>query len=107
MSSRPRLAVLGVLAAVGAAAGAYFLWPSARHVASCPSLHAPTPSAAKKALAAYAGRIRHTIERQPGAARQELWSDPLGGRTRQLIIRPDGRIASALTTIRTRQSARS
>lgn len=99
MSDRPRLAVLAVLAAAGAAAGAYFLWPSGRHVASCPPPHAPMPKEARRALTAYAGRIRHTVERQVDGQREESWADTLTGRTREVVFR-DGRAESALETIR-------
>jgi len=100
MSSRPRLAVLAVLAAAGAAAGAYFLWPSGRHVAACPPVHEPMPERAQNALDAYAGRIRHTVEHESSGQRREGWADPLMGLTREVVIRPDGRVESAFETIR-------
>jgi hypothetical protein len=101
MSVRPRVAVLAVLAAAGAAAGGYFLWPGGRHVAaSCPPLHAPVPKEAQNALASYVGRIRHSVERQPNGERQETWADSLAGRTREVLIRPDGHVENAFETIR-------
>jgi hypothetical protein len=106
MSDRPRLAVLVVLAAAGVGAGAYFLWPSGRHIASCPPVHAPMPKDARRALAAYAKRIRHSVERQPDGQREESWADPLTGHTREVVFRA-GRAESALETIRSGRWMRS
>jgi hypothetical protein len=100
MSLQPRLAVLAVLAAGGAAFGGYYLWPSGRHVASCAPTHAPVPAAAQKALAAYAGRIRHDVQRPDPATREESWSDPLTGRTRYAVYER-GRLMFAFGTVPT------
>ena len=106
MSIPPRLAVLAVLAAGGAAFGGYYLWPSGRHVPSCAPVHAPVPSGAEKALAADAGRIRHDVERSEAGGREEIWSDPLTGSTRSLgFVR--GRLTFAYGTVPTSGTPRS
>src|SRR4051812_5401000 len=61
VGTRPGLAVAGPLAAGGAVPGGFYLWPSGRHLADCPAVQAPVPAAAQKALAAYAGLIRHEV----------------------------------------------
>jgi hypothetical protein len=45
----PRLAVAAVLAGVGVAAGAYYLWPKGRDVPACAPAH--VSEAAREALA--------------------------------------------------------
>jgi hypothetical protein len=95
MSVRPRLAVLAVLAAGGAAFGGYYLWPSGRHVATCAPKHAPVPAAAQKALAGYGNRIRESVERSQQGTRSETWADQVTGRSRQVSYRADGRIENA------------
>jgi hypothetical protein len=106
MSIPPRLAVLAVLAAGGAAFGGYYLWPTGRHVTSCAPVHAPVPSAAQKALAAYAGRIRHDVERSGPRGREETWSDPLTGAARSLGF-VGGRLTFAYGTVPTSGAPRS
>jgi hypothetical protein len=106
MSLPPRLAVLAVLAAGGAAFGGYYLWPSGRHVASCAPVHAPVPSGAEKALAPFAGRIRHDVERSEAGSHEEIWSDPLTGSTRSLGF-VHGRLTFAYGTVPTSGAPRS
>jgi hypothetical protein len=66
---RPQLAVAAVLAAGGVVTGGYYLWPKPRHIDACAPRHAPVPAAAKQALAAYAGRIRHEVQRSDQGSR--------------------------------------
>jgi hypothetical protein len=99
MSSRPRLAVVAVLAAAGVVAGGYYLWPKGRHIASCPPLHAPVPAAAKKALAAYLGRIQHDVERSRDGTHDESWYDSLTGASRQVSYDAAGRVTDEFATI--------
>jgi hypothetical protein len=92
---RPQLAVAAVLAAGGFLAGGYFLWPKPRHLAdACAPVHAPVPTAARAALAAYAGRIRHDVEQMPRGVREETWQDPLTNRTRTIEL-TNGHLTSA------------
>jgi hypothetical protein len=84
---RPQLAVAAVLAAGAFVAGGYYLWPKPRHIDACVPQHAPVPPAAKRALAAYAGRIRHEVQRSNQGSRDESWSDPVTGRSRQVSYR--------------------
>jgi hypothetical protein len=106
VSDRPRLAVLAVLAAGGAAFGGYYLWPSGRHVAACVHGHAVVPTDTQKALDAYAGRIRHDVQRALPGRREESWQDPLTGRSRQLTYE-HGRLTFAYGTAPTSGIARS
>jgi hypothetical protein len=102
---RPRLAVAAVLAAVGVAAGGYYLWPKGRDVRACAAAH--VSEAARQALASYAGRIRHDVERTDGSAREETWYDPLTGAQRQVSFGTDGRVTVEIGTIRHGKTARS
>jgi hypothetical protein len=63
------------------------------------------PEAARQALAAYAGRIRHDVERSVPGERVESWSDPESGRSRRLTYE-HGRLAFAFGTTPTGRSAR-
>lgn len=93
---RPRLAVAAVLAAVGVAAGGYYLWPKGRSLSPC------TPTGA---LAAYAGRIRHDVERtSEDARRAETWYDALTGAQREVSFDAEGRVVREIGTIRRRTS---
>jgi hypothetical protein len=96
MSVRPRLAVLAVLAAGGTAFGGYDLWPNGRHIASCAPKHAPVPAAAQAVLARYAHRIEHSVERNNGGRRTEMWDDPDTGRWRQLSFDTGRRLEAGL-----------
>jgi hypothetical protein len=89
---RPQLAAAALLAAGGAAAGGFYLWPTGRHLAGCPPLHAPVPAEAKAALAAYAGRIRFDRDRSKDGSLDVSWYDSLTGRSRQVAFDPGGRI---------------
>jgi hypothetical protein len=99
MSVRPRLAVLAVFAAGGAAFGGYYLWPSGRQLATCVHGHAVVPADARQALAAYAGRIRHAVERMSDGTRDESWSDAVTGQNRQLSFDSSGRATSEFAIV--------
>jgi hypothetical protein len=105
VSTPPRLAVLAVLATGSAAFGAYYLWPSGRHLAACTPVHAPVPAAAQKLLATYAGRIRHEMRRPESGRRQESWADPLTGRSRTVYY-DGGRLVFAYGIVPTSGAAR-
>jgi hypothetical protein len=66
-----------------------------------PFKHAPVPAAAKKALAAYSGRILHDVEHSTGSTRDESWDDRLTGNTRQLAFDQSGRLESEFVTTMT------
>jgi hypothetical protein len=102
VSGRGRLAVCLVPVAAGAVAVVVLLLvphgPS-KTAAACPPLHAPVPAAARRVLAAYAGRIEFSFDRSTDGSREEMWSDPLTGRYRQLSRDSGGRITDEFATV--------
>jgi hypothetical protein len=102
----PRLAVAAVLAAVSVAAGTYYLWPKSRDLACAPQ--APVSEAARQALAAYAGRIRHDVARRDeSTGRHESWYDPETGARRDVAFNGDGGTTLEIGTIGRGKTARS
>jgi hypothetical protein len=58
------------------------------------------PAAAEEALAAYAGRIRHDVQRSQAGGREETWNDAVTGRTRSVTY-DHGRLTFAYGTVPT------
>jgi hypothetical protein len=95
------LAILGMYAAAGAVAGIVYALAGPSHSpshAACGSV--PVPAAAQRVLAGYMGRIEHQVMHEPGGIREETWSDPLSGRTRQVSFAAGGQLLTAFGTVR-------
>jgi len=61
-------------------------------------VQAPVSAAARQALAAYADRIQLGVEHSTGRAREEMWNDPVTGRSRQLSINGKGQVTNQFAT---------
>lgn len=93
-----RLRVLGgtaLVAAAGSAAGILLLGGRDTAVGCTPLRHAAVPPAAETALTAYAGEIKHDVERAPDGTHEESWEDALAGRQRYVGYGPGGEIRYA------------
>jgi hypothetical protein len=97
-------AILGMYAAAGAVAGIVYAFagpshsPSQAARAACGAV--PVPAAAQRVLAGYAGRIEHQVTHAPGGVREETWSDPLRGETRQVSFDARGQALTEFATVR-------
>jgi hypothetical protein len=91
MRRRTAAVVGAALVAACAAVAAYVLWPSGGTRAGCATPE--VPAAARTALAAYAGRVEHSVQHSSDGTREETWSDPRTGRYRQVSYDDRGRIA--------------
>jgi hypothetical protein len=93
---RSKLPAIGGVAALLAGAGILAaIWSNGtNHSAACaPLKHAPVPPTAEKALAAYAGRIRHDVVRSASHVTSEAWDDTLENRMHEISFGPGGEIA--------------
>jgi hypothetical protein len=89
--------VTALLAGVGIIAA---IWSNGtKNSAACaPYIHAPVPTAAKKVLAGYAGRIQHDDEHSRDGTRDVSWEDPVTGSRRQVAYDAQGQIESVFGT---------